>query len=333
MLRPRQILLLALLALAGCNPLDPNAPAWHQVDASPLRGRWGHVAVVDESRDRMLVFGGEDNGTKLADLWALDLATLTWTQIDAPGPGPRTDLAAVIDPLRDRLILIGGRVGLATSIDEIWALDLKSNQWTQLPSGPSARHDIQAVTDGTHAWVFGGAGSLFQSLDDLWEMDFATDSWRQLPAIDVRPKARTSAALAFFNGFVYLKGGHDVWHVTGDTWRYDLAAQSWSLVQATGGTAAGAHFGYAFDPVCSTLFVSGGDNLDNQNLAFTDALVLSGPPRFARLPSSTLPPPRDHPTLVFDSQRRRLLVYGGGSLGDGLSTRDDAWIYSLAGCP
>jgi hypothetical protein len=333
MLGPTRIFLVSCLLLVSCNPLDPNAPAWVPVDASALRGRWGHIAVVDESRDRMLVFGGEDNGTKLSDLWSLDLATLTWSRIDAVGPGARTDLAAVIDPLRDRLIVIGGRVGLATSIDEIWALDLKTNQWAQLPSGPSARHDIQAVTDGTHAWVFGGAGALFQSLDDLWELDFATDSWRELPAKPTRPAARTSSALAYWNGSVYLKGGHDVWHVTGDTWRYDLTEQQWHPVDASGGSAAGAHFGFAFDPVCNALFVTGGDNLDNQNLAFTDTLLLSGSPHFARLPSSTLPPPRDHPTLVFDPQRRRLLVYGGGSLGDGLSTRNDAWVYSLAGCP
>jgi hypothetical protein len=295
--RTRSSIALLVFSLAGCNgDLDPNAPAWQQISTGAVPARWGHVAVDDQTRDRMLVFGGDDGSAdhaQLGDLWALDLSALTWQQLHVaagPAPSPRTDLAAVLDPLRDRLIVIGGRVGLGTSIGETWALDLKTLAWEQLPDLPIARHDVPGTTDGGRAWVFGGAGALFQSLDDLWELDFTTDRWSQLPDDGVRPPARGSSSLAYHDGAIYLHGGHDVAMVHRDTWRYDLTQKRWFELQPDGDSVAGAHFGYAADPICNELFLSGGDNLDNFDVAFTDRMTLDESPRFARVRTSAMPP-------------------------------------------
>ena len=78
---------------------------------------------------------------------------------------------------------------------------------------------------------------------------------------------------------------------------------------------------------------SGGDNLDNFDVAFTDRLTLGGSPAFARVHTSAMPPPRDHASLIVDGGHRRLVLLGGGSLGDGLGLRGDAWIYPLGACP
>jgi N-acetylneuraminic acid mutarotase len=300
-----------------------------------LPPRWGHVAAYDAKRDQMLVFGGEADGTKLNDLWALDLGSEAWHRIDSPdGPGERSDLAGVLDTTRDRLVLIGGRVGLATSIDEVWAYDLSSNRWSELERGPPARHDVPGATDGARAWIFGGAGALFQSLDDLWQLDFATDSWVQLPDDGTRPTARGSSALTYSEGALYLVGGHDVSSVMRDVWRYDLTKQRWQQLSPSRDPIAGAHYGYALDKTCDTLFLSGGDNLDNYDVAFTEGLALGDRPRYARLLASSLPPPRDHASLIVDSKRRDLVLVGGGSLGDGLGLLNDAWIFPLpGGCP
>jgi hypothetical protein len=287
----------------------------------------------------MLVFGGDDGSAEnaqLGDLWSLDLGSLAWQRLHVaagPAPSPRTDLAGVLDLERDRFIIIGGRVGLGTSIGETWALDLKSMSWRQLPDLPVARHDVPGTSDGGRAWVFGGAGVLFQSLDDLWELDYATDTWTQLPDDGVRPPARGSSSLAYHDGSIYLFGGHDVAVVHRDLWRYDLGKKRWFQLSPDGAPVAGAHFGYAVDPICSELFLSGGDNLDNFDLAFTDRLTLGGEPKFARVHTSAMPPPRDHASLIVDGGHRRLVLFGGGSLGDGLGLRGDAWIYQLGACP
>jgi hypothetical protein len=62
--------------------------------------------------DRLYIFGGEDcNRRPLADLYILDLSTLTWTAVDVPGkphakPPPRCGHAAVV--YQDKLIVFGG---------------------------------------------------------------------------------------------------------------------------------------------------------------------------------------------------------------------------------
>ena len=326
-------LLATLLLVAGaCSNTDPHAATWTQLDTTGVPGRWGHVATVDPTRNRMLIFGGDSPAGQKNDLWALDFATDHWSQLDeGVGPGPRTDLAGFYDAPRDRLVIIGGRVGFASSIDEVWAFTFADAKWKQLPSIPTARHDIPAATDGTHAWVFGGAGVLFQSLDDLQQLDLTTDTWSQLPEPSAKPSARTSGAFVYNRGALYLSGGHDVSAVQRDSWRYDLAAQSWSKLDVSGGSSAGAHFGFTLDARCGEIDFSGGDNLDNSDVAFTDTLELEAK-AFHRVKTSNLPPPRDHATLALDPARR-LILYGGGSLGDGLAIHTDAWALPVEECP
>ncbi len=323
--------LLLSVAFAGCE----EGPPWQEVTDHSIEARWGHAAVYDARRDRMLVFAGQGaNGRERNDTWALDLASLQWRPIATTGtPAPRSDLAAVIDPVGDRLIAIDGRQGLTTSISEGWALDLGTNVWSRMETAPPARHDVPAATDGQHAWIFGGAGALFQSLDDLWELDFATDTWKQLPDDGVRPIARGSSSFAYFDGALYLYGGHDVAFVRRDAWRYDLTLQQWRPLSFTGSSVAGAHFGYAFDPVCHALILAGGDNLDNYDTSLSDGLVLGDVPRMAKVIASPNPHPRDHATLVLDQARHRLVLFGGGSIGDGLGTLGDGWTFGLDACP
>ena len=335
----------ALLLVACDGVTDPAGPAWKSIPTGGISPRWGQVAVYDARRDRMVVFGGD--GLSASDeaefhgasgqtneLLALDLGTLAWTVLPATNaPGPRTDLAGVLDDTRDRLVIMGGRVGFASSIDEVWAYSFETAAWSELPSGPPARHDVPGATDGSHMWVFGGAGNFLQSLDDLWELDFATDTWRQMPDDGVRPSARTSGALVYSGGSLYAVGGHDATSVQRDAWRYDLGAQRWTKLDYAGDPIAAAHFGWTFDDACGRLFLTGGDNLDNYDVATTSVLSLGRSPSFSLLATSTLAPPRDHPSMIFDRTRRRLVLYGGGGLGDGLRTYGDAWFLDVGGCP
>lgn len=309
-------------------------PAWTPIDTHGVAPRWGHVALVDVTRDRMLVLGGENDFGPQSDVLALDLATLAWSTVPTTNrPSARTDFAAALDTPRDRVIVVGGRQGLAMSTGEIWALDLTTLAWSPLPGGPAARHDVSAVTDGAHLWVFGGAGDFLQSLDDLWELDLATDTWRLLPAPGDHPSARTSYAFAVWQGSLWMRGGHDAVTAYHDTWRYHLDTERWERVAASGDTVAGAHFGHALDPTCGQLLMTGGDNLDNFDTSFTDALVLGDAARIVRVPASGMPTPRDHPSLVVDDARRRMILFGGGAVGDGLGTRNDAWTRPLGACP
>ena len=322
-----------LVVLAACAaPVTPGAPAWKRISTEGIAPRWGQTAQYDAARDRMIVFGGQNHDGQLSELLVLHLDTLAWERTDTSASvSPRTDLASALDTVNDRLILIGGRQGLATSLPDVVALDLATGTWQTLPQGPSARHDIAAASDGAHAWVFGGAGQFLQSLDDFWELDFATDTWHEIPKTDPWPSARTSYAFGYADGALYLIGGHDDTSAQRDAWRYDLAAGRWTKLAARSAPPAWAHFGWAIDPACGQVLLEGGDNLDNEDTALATALALD-PPAFARLPTSNLPPARDHPSMILDPSRRRLVLLGGGTLGDGLGTLGDAWMLPLGAC-
>jgi hypothetical protein len=88
---------------------------WRRVaDAAP--GTSGPVArslpALTVMGDAAWLFGGADlERAALADLWRLDLASMTWQAVAVEGAGPRARFGAalVADPQRDRLLLFGGR--------------------------------------------------------------------------------------------------------------------------------------------------------------------------------------------------------------------------------
>jgi N-acetylneuraminic acid mutarotase len=91
-------------------------------EPSPAARQLYALAAVD---GMAWVFGGGgDDGSKLDDLWALDLGTLAWRPLDPLGdpPAGRSGATLVADPERGRLLLFGG-------VDEdgasagLWQLD------------------------------------------------------------------------------------------------------------------------------------------------------------------------------------------------------------------
>ena len=98
----------------GLRAFDPATDQWHQLcdalSCGPGPGpRRASQLVVDEARNRVLVFGGT-NGSYFDDLWSLSLDSSTWSRIDAPGPRPlsRGGHSMVIDTQRDALWMFGG---------------------------------------------------------------------------------------------------------------------------------------------------------------------------------------------------------------------------------
>jgi hypothetical protein len=112
-------------------------------------GMYGHTAVYDPVRDRMLVSGGVPNA------WALDLSgPLTWELIASTGPTSHGYATLVYDPGRDRLVTFGGVTGNGWS-NETWALGLASaGPWTQL------------LTDGSLPTIRAFAGAAYDPLRD-----------------------------------------------------------------------------------------------------------------------------------------------------------------------
>jgi hypothetical protein len=311
------------------SPLDGIA-SWSQVTGSGPPVRWGHVAVFDRARRRMIVWGGTNLSSTHTDLWSLSLDTKTWQSLNAPGGPPgRVTAAAVADGARDRMIIVGGS-GSGSVSNEVWALDLGTLAWQQLASGPPARFDAAATTDGAKAWLFGGYSATNHALDDLWELDLASGTWQQLPTPTGRPSPRTNVGFGVIGRQLFLTGGHDEDGLNPDSWTYDLDDQRWTKLDEANPPFARAHYAFATDPTCGLVWLLGGDRNDYVSDSF-ELLAAIAEPEAAFFPIGPMgPEPRRHAAIVFDPDGRRVVLFGGWQ---GLpKVLGDTWIAAAPPC-
>jgi len=138
-------------------PTDTGTVRWTQLFPTglPCGPRWGHSAIHDPLRDRMLVFGGYDGVGLCGDVWALSLSGRTqWQRLNVGWwvwPESRYDHSAIYDPVRDRMIVFGGSTGYGDLCD-VWSLSLgdAEPQWTSISwtgDGPGYTHGHAAIYD------------------------------------------------------------------------------------------------------------------------------------------------------------------------------------------
>src|SRR5262245_27939387 len=169
-----------------------GTPTWTQLTPSGTAppDRYHHTAIYDVTRDRMVIFGGNNDAVgDLNDVWSLSFSgTPTWTQITPSGTPPaiREGHSAVYDGPRDRMVVFAGyNPAISGQKNDTWALSLSgSGSWTQIvPNGgpPPARYGHTAIVDVPHdrMLVFSGAGDSGQ-LTDLWSLSFTNPiKWNQ----------------------------------------------------------------------------------------------------------------------------------------------------------
>jgi hypothetical protein len=228
-----------------------GTPKWDllPVIAGPTPApRWGHYAVYDSRRDRLVSFGGITAGGISNEVWTIPLeGMLTWELLTPGGtaPPPLHLGASVYDPVRDRLVVFGG-FGADTFQNQAWALSFDGTPtWTQLsPAGvpPVGRDLMSGVYDPVRdrMVIFGGwDGSSYR--DDVWALNFAGgESWIQLAPEGMGPSARREYT-AIFDATRYrmvLFGGtngdgyhNDVWELQ---WDAPVSARP-SLVSSSAG--------------------------------------------------------------------------------------------------
>lgn len=157
----------------------------------PWRSRNSHAATYDRTRDRLVLFGGNDGGL-LDDTWErTELASGSrWTRIPVAGPSARTTTMAY-DPLRRVTVLFGGRA--SGFLDDTWEYDGATWQQRTLATAPEARGNHAMVFDETRGKIVlvgGFDGTTF--FDDTWTYDGA---WTKLAVTG--PTTRVRPAIAF----------------------------------------------------------------------------------------------------------------------------------------
>ena len=207
---------------------DVAGDAWQQLardNAGPSR-RYGHSAIYDVARDRMVISHGFTDAGRFDDTWAFDFKTNAWTNLSPAQNRPlrRCLHHAAYDAANGQMYLYGGcssGFGPCPQAD-LWSFDLARNTWTELTPKPSpaGRQHYGMAFDATRAMlvVFGGTGN--GALNDTWEYDPKLRSWRPAELAGPPPSARNrhEAAFATDSGAVLFFGGSAAAGLSNDLW-------------------------------------------------------------------------------------------------------------------
>jgi hypothetical protein len=279
----------------------PGNEAWSTIapaGTAPQK-RYGHSAIYDPVRDRLVVFAGADG--EFQDTWSLSLAgPETWEPIAVTGgTSPRYDHAAIYDPIRDRMVVFGGQSQHTnTPLRALAALSLgASPTWTPyFPAvQPSSRRGLTAIYDPPRdrMIVFGGRNNSTWS-NEVWALALVDMTWTLLTpgGTPPAPRAGHSAIYDPIRDRMVVFGGSGLNAAFADTWALSLAgAPAWSQLNpdATPPAPRSEHSAF-YDPVRDRMVVFGGLDLSASPFQDTWALTWELPWGFHRPPASPSSP-------------------------------------------
>lgn len=254
---------------------DLDGGAWRQIapnQAGP-KDRYGHSAILDEARGRMVISHGFTDAGRFDDTWAFDLATNRWSNISPSGTRPlkRCLHHAVYDPANSQMLLYGGCAsGFGPCpLGDLWSFDLNANVWTErTPANrPAARQYYGRSFDTVRSRLvlYGGFGGGF--LNDVWTWNPATNVWQQqtaegAPSVGRSRHESTYAAdrgtTFFFGGSTSAGNSNELWMLGPGFLPVQQSVAPGELLELFGsnlGPINGSAF--AFDPLTSRLPTSG----------------------------------------------------------------------------
>ncbi len=105
---------------------DLGENSWNQISTSYKPSLRYHHRMCYIGEGKVLLFGGENFGTRYDDTWLFNLSDSTWTKKCSSGPSGRygQDIEYIGG---DQVLLFGGRNG--GNKNDTWVYDLSANYW------------------------------------------------------------------------------------------------------------------------------------------------------------------------------------------------------------
>lgn len=257
-----------------------------------------------------------------------------WSQITPGGgttPSPRANAAAIYDPDEHRVVIFGGR-GDGGALNDVWALDLASLEWSDLtlPEGPAPppRFTPAGVYDpaGRQMVTWSGQGAGF--FNDVWTFDLSLHTWTERePGTDM-PNTRYGVAAVFdpqartlvtFAGFTE-QGRFD------DTWVFDVQNDTWTEVTPAAGPVERCLHTASYDALRHRMIAYGGQR--SGPLDDIWAFDLDAHDWTELTPATDRPEGRFFAASIYDQRNDRVIVFGGNQGGLGLS--NELWSFTLS---
>ncbi|HET9326241.1 MAG TPA: kelch repeat-containing protein, partial [Candidatus Eisenbacteria bacterium] len=244
-------------------------PQWSLLTplGAPPSPRFGHAAVYDPTRHRMIVMGGYDGAARKADVWELLLTDPPeWRRMtpqDSVGQLGRRYHTAIYDPARDRVVIYGGEQQTSVPMGDTWSLWLSPVvRWEQMfPAGdpPVNRYTHSAIYDPVRDCmvVYGGLPVL--NFTDLAELSLTDAAWRSLPK---PPEPRIQGHSAIYDatrGRMVLFGGGELNQHFNDVWTMTPGSPpTWTELFPTGAPSPRSGHSAILDSVHQRMIVFGG---------------------------------------------------------------------------
>jgi hypothetical protein len=300
--------------VACLNGFCGGVRTWNKITtATSPPARWGSSMAYDANRKKVVMFGGNNGTTPIADTWEYD--GTNWTQINVTGPQAREYLSLVYDPIGQRVLLYGGMNTGGTALNDMWSWN--GTAWTQLMiTTPTARGWPGLVYDSNRQLIvcFGGSAN-GAALNDTWEFNPSTNVWAQNTAAG-SPAARFVWSMMAYDptrSRVVQFGGFDTTASAGGSQTQEYNGSTWSTITTTGTPAGEWAATMQFDPATNTVFLvdgaQSGGTVSSTTYTYTSPSYTSG----------TMPAGRGWHQMTYDSFRGRMVVFGGyngGALSD-----------------
>ena len=295
---------------------------WVQVFPSPVPPRRGlHGLAYYPPDQRVVTFAGT-NGTYLGDTWTLNRDP-AWSFVAVTAhPSGMHSFGMVYDELRSRLLLFGGKgPGTMNWRNQTWEFD--GTDWTLLSpnSSPPGRGGMSMTYDsGRDRVVFYGGEDYTQGWGETWEFD-GTDWVNRIG--NPRPLYGMDTALVYDSarGRCVLHGGGPTWDANG-TWEWD--GFSWTNLNPAIASPPPYRLSpaLAYDEDRQVVVMFGGNDGTNQ---LNDTWEYNGfTYTWTQVTTTTTPPARTSHRLTYDSDRKRIVMFGGAT---GVLSLDDTWEY------
>src|SRR5947209_8580584 len=313
--------------------------------------RRSSMMAYDSKADRMILFGGTDDGSPgyghgaYNDTWAYDYETNTWTNLSsAIAPSPRYHGGFAYDSTVDRFVLYGGVGGdpYDHSPYETWLYDYDNNTWSQIapdhsPS-PKALMGMAFDTQSARTIMFGGNAGGNTPGNETWAFtaenptqDSETD-WTNMNPSDA-PAGYLNMAMVYDSDadrMVAYGGWDGTDDFSNETWAYDFESNTWTNLHPVGHPDATHLLRAAYDSGSRQTILFGGwvgtirgGTYSNGTWGYDFSSNA-----WTNLTPSEHPSARSRQGMAYDAQSARTILCGGHPIDN--TYGNETWAYDAA---
>lgn len=255
------------------------------------------------------------------------------------GPAKRIYAESAWDEAGKRMIIFEGQLGPSVARADSWAWDPAKHAWKQIAGLegdlPTCAMDYYASADTLVCFV----GSRWTStskgegrnVSETWIYDATTDNWKLLETVGSPTPGLLGSRVAYskkadrlvlFGGLVFFGTGG--WK--NETWVFDLAARTWTLMNPPESPPSRNYFQMAYDEKADRFIVFGSDHGAGGSADLSTWSYDLVANVWTKIEASAMPEPLVYADMVYVPELEGCLLFGGVT-GLDEKPRNGTWLF------